>query len=467
MVKKTFRDGSYYRHVLFGKRTVKEGECAAIWLADGRRKVVEGPKRVRLFFSHVRFLNRYVAASDQYLVVQYRDGRKEHRRGPIALFHDPCSHIEMRVEQAFKLAANEALVVYREEEKRPTSDGETAGDTSTSSTIQPPMISSEKIGAPGNVHRRVVRGPAVFIPAAYEWVHSFSWHGSTSNGKGSKTGTPGDEKVPHALNFEVLRTQPDQMYVSVRSVRTSDDAQVTIHLMLFYELKDIETMLNMSNDPIGDFIAATSADVMTFGAANTYEALVQRTALLSDVDTFTILKSRAAACGFELLKMVYRGHETSKALQSVHEESVAKRTKCKLSTDTRQMEQAQHSYELQCKQDRSRAEMALAEAELRHKLELMELEAAHQRKAADDDHTQKLRHEAAREEATLASLRARNDEGLRRDAALKEMGVDMTQYLCALNEMKPDHTTHIKLDKAAMAPTLHLDLPNSSAHRRA
>ena len=37
--KQTFRDGTYYRHVFLGKRTVKEGECAAIWTPSGDRKL--------------------------------------------------------------------------------------------------------------------------------------------------------------------------------------------------------------------------------------------------------------------------------------------------------------------------------------------------------------------------------------------------------------------------------------------
>ena len=48
-------------------------------------------------------------------VKQYRDGRKENHRGPVALFSDPCVHQQMAVNEAYKLAANEALVVYREE----------------------------------------------------------------------------------------------------------------------------------------------------------------------------------------------------------------------------------------------------------------------------------------------------------------------------------------------------------------
>jgi len=113
---KTFRDGSYHRLVWLGKRTVKDGECAAVWTASGVRNIIEGPRRVHLWFSHVRFLDRQVAGQNEYLLVQFRDGRKENFRGPLALFFDPCVHQAITVKPAFKLDANEAIVVYKEEE---------------------------------------------------------------------------------------------------------------------------------------------------------------------------------------------------------------------------------------------------------------------------------------------------------------------------------------------------------------
>lgn len=56
----------------------------------------------------MRFLDRHVADQNQYLEVQYRDGRRDHQRGPRALFFDPCVHQLMRAVDAYKLAANEA-----------------------------------------------------------------------------------------------------------------------------------------------------------------------------------------------------------------------------------------------------------------------------------------------------------------------------------------------------------------------
>ena len=135
----------------------------------------------------------------------------------------------MGVQDAYKLGANEALVVYAESGEAAATDAKPARTSNQ----------GDQEGAQ-QVQRRIIRGPSVFIPSASEWVHKFSWHGAPSSKpsdgvkSGSGTGTPGDTKVPHGLTFEKLRCMPDQMYHTVRGVRTSDDAQLTIQLMIFY-----------------------------------------------------------------------------------------------------------------------------------------------------------------------------------------------------------------------------------------
>merc|ERR1719355_28041 len=101
-----------------------------------------------------------------------------------------------------------------------------------------------------------------------------------------------------------------------------------------------------------------------------------RTAQLSDVATFPILAGRMEQVGFRLLKIVYRGYSASETLQSMHDQAIAKRTKLKLEADTRSMEQAQQSLELQCKQERSRAEQALEAAARVHQAEMRDLDHA-------------------------------------------------------------------------------------------
>merc|ERR1719389_1518050 len=125
---------------------------------------------------------------------------------------------------------------------------------------------------------------------------------------------------------------------------------------------------------------------MTFGANNTYESMLQRSSELTELATFPILKGRMEQTGFRLLKVVYRGYSTSGQLQAMHDEAIAKRTKLKLQSDTRQMEQAQQSMELQCKQERSQQEMAVSEAEVRHEMSLLQVKAEQDLKKKDAMH---------------------------------------------------------------------------------
>ena len=71
---KPFRDGSYCKRIWVGKRTVKQGECAAIWDDKGTCTLVEGPRRVWAAFSTVRFLTFHRAGKNEYIVIDYKNG---------------------------------------------------------------------------------------------------------------------------------------------------------------------------------------------------------------------------------------------------------------------------------------------------------------------------------------------------------------------------------------------------------
>jgi hypothetical protein len=527
---------------------------------DGKTSVIRGPHEVVFdAFQHekveVKNLARHKADQNQYIEVQYMDGRKEHHRGPREFIADPFQHARVEVREGVKLAANEALVVYRKEAApaaalvaktevlKPNGGGAKAPEHRGT-----PTLSAEFTGGGGagvaHVQRRVVHGPAVFMLEADEWIHTFSWHGSIKNGKGSKTGYAGDEKVappiqwlcrhcgralspeallfqvPHALEFQVLRCmcvrgfpnpstrsywagkiclllnpstsetsepehhavyRPDQMYYSVKDVRTSDDAHLTVHLMLFYELNNIETMLDSTNDLLGDFINAAAADVMTFASTNTYESFLAKTAELSELASFPILRSRMEQTGSALMKVVYRGYTTSQQLQSMHENAIVNRTKLRLAGDHGRDEQEKLAMELRCRQERSQQEQALARSEQEHKMGMVARQKEQERADADHAREQQTRYAQADALVQLEAKRGLHDEDLRhlrermaieteaaqkreeaereRYQAMKTMGVDLTKYLCSLNEARPDQ--HLRIDSgAAGAPALHLQLPH-------
>lgn len=93
-------------------------QCLDIVYRDGRFERILGPATVTHdAFVHDRItvnsLVRHVASQGEYLVVQYKDGRKEHTRGPCELAFHPLEHESIHVHEALKLAANEAVVVVR------------------------------------------------------------------------------------------------------------------------------------------------------------------------------------------------------------------------------------------------------------------------------------------------------------------------------------------------------------------
>lgn len=498
-----------------------EKQCIDVVYRDGRFERRFGPCQVTFDpFEHksckAQELRRHVASQGEYLIVQYKDGRMDHIHGPHELNFHPLEHERIEVHEALKLAANEAIVVYRRQpasgqlvlESAPSLLAKTkllppskasarhpaaaAGKALSGAEVNGagavngapvPLLTTEVSGQEGAMHveRRVVHGPAVFIPDSNEWLHTFSWHGSkNAEGKGSKTGYQGDFKIPHALNFQVLRCMPDSMYLSVRDVRTVDDANITVHLMLFYELKSIETMLDSTNDMIGDFVNAAAADVMTFASRLTYETFLQETAELSRTANFPILAARMEQTGNALLKVVYRGYGAAAALQEMHDQAIARRTKLRLESDAAREEQEKRAMELRCRRERSVQEQDLEAAAAKHKLQVHALQKEQERKLQDEEHAASLRHAQERSQMELADERARHDELIRREKeiaelqartmsgeregevkkceALKELGVDLTAYLCALATVKPDQ--HIRVDAGGAAPpAVHLELP--------
>ena len=96
-------------------------------------------------------------------------------------------------------------------------------------------------------------------------VHKFSWHGRDPKDPSNKAAL-----VPGTNNFTKLPIIPSHFYYNVsevtnkkftdqRQVRTSDDTLLTTKFMIFYELVNLELMLEQTSDPIGDIKNALCA----------------------------------------------------------------------------------------------------------------------------------------------------------------------------------------------------------------
>lgn len=393
---------------MFGLLTVKDGERVAIWNRAGECRLVDGPRRLFLLDETVEPLPRHAAGPGRYLVVTHRDGVVEHLPGPVSVFFDPVRHASIEERGAIAVDSNEALVVYRRE-------GEA-------------------------VTRRVVRGPRTFTPAADEWLHEFRWHGADPKHP--------SRKIPGALRFTRVRVIPDQMYLDVEEVRTVDDALLVVKLMIFFELTDVERMLDRTHDAVADFMNAATADIIDFAAGLPFERFKERTEALNDLATYPHLTARAQTIGYRIAKVVYRGYLAGAKLQSMHDEAIEARTRLRLESETEAQAQRIEDEKLGREAERQRMRQEMDRREAAHALEVERMR-----------HEEEMRRAAERLEAELSAQRKRTGDALAREEAehrekhrfyetMRALDIDLTRYLVAQYQ-HPDRLIRIANDAAA------------------
>ncbi|MEO6809224.1 MAG: hypothetical protein ABI353_08960 [Isosphaeraceae bacterium] len=371
---------------------VEEGQRVLMRRPNGSIVIVAGPKRLWRGWNTFQAMFHHVAHPGEYLIVRYRDGRQDHLPGPADLWFDPRIHQDVAREDALQVAAKEAVVVY----------------------------SSKDGGAA--VQRRIEHGPTLFTPRPGEWLHTFSWHAS-------KGGSQGLRKVAHGLVFQKLWLMPDQMYHDVADVRTADDAVLTIRLMIFFELLDIERMLESSHDPIGDFVNAATSDVVDFTGRHDFESFKQNTDRLNELETYRQLVGRAGQCGYRINKVVYRGYGAPTRLQQMHDQAIEARTKLQLERATEQQSQDLEDDRLDSQLARATKRRREQASEVEHDLALgvKKQEAGLRNQEAKRVF---LREQDRLEAEQQERFQGQQDERQRAHfAALREMGVDLTAYL--------------------------------------
>lgn len=393
---------------MIGPKIIPAGTRALVWTPDGRASEVAGPRRVWRIGARVQPLERITAAPDQYLVIRQLDGTTRHEPGPVNVWLNPLVHERIEAAPLLRLNANEAVVVYR-----PAADG---------------------------VQRRVERGPALLMPAADEWLHHFSWHGADPHNPRVKR--------PSALQFEKLRVVPDQLYYDVANVRTADDALITVQLMVFFELRDIERMLEQTHDPIADFINAVTADVLDFAGMLTFERFKERIERLNELATYGQLVRRAEGVGYRIAKVVYRGYEAPGTLQAMHNEAIETRTRLKLQSETERQAQDMEDMKQARIAERERNQHLAEEAAQAHRsrLQAAELSARLEREKAVAAQDARLQRE--RNALELERRRARDEQKLAFLTGAAGLKVDLTRYLVA-HYQHPDRV--IRVDGPAAA----------------
>ncbi|MEM9082061.1 MAG: hypothetical protein AAGB34_00585 [Planctomycetota bacterium] len=403
--------------------TIRQGDRLSLWSRDGRFRFVDGPRRIWTFREHAEPTKRHSVELGQFLVVHNRDGHVEHIAGPAELWEHPVDHIDVQVARATALDSHEALVVYSRDEN-------------------------------GTVKRRVLNGPLIYVPQPGEWVHEFSWHGTSTINKRLKE--------PHALKFTKLRVIPDQTYVYVPDVRTSDDALLTLQVMVFFELTDIDTMLDRTHDPIADFCNAISSDLVELAASRSFQELKRDTEMLSELSSYENLTARAESIGYRISKVVYRGYEAGDRLQAMHDEAIESRTALQLDRETQ--DQAQELEDVKLDREAARA---------RTRREIEQQQAEHERGIARATHEEQIRQrreevqqqaDAARTEhqVEIELLKAKAEERMAFLESIAGLQVDLTQYLVA-SFQSPDRLVRIEGGSSA-TPLLHLFPDGAPSH---
>ena len=370
---------------------------------QGRVAITEGPARISVFRKRYQTLTLYTASQQQYLSIKYIDGRVENKPGPCSVFLNPYEISFVLVKEVTSLDANEVLVVYSRAEDE-------------------------------TVVRRIIYGPTLYFPDSNEWTHEFVWHGTDPKNK--------TVKKPGILKFTKLRVIPDQFYLNVSDVRTKDDALLTVKLMIFFELKEIEKMLNSTVDPVGDFINAVTADVVAFASTMAYEDFMENTSMLNILDNYKQLHERSARIGYQVTKVVFRGYHAAGNLQGLHDKAVQKRTQMKVTLEKEAKEQDLTDFKLRNEHERESLEQTMKLEKQKHQHQLEKEALLHELKLSEKQHEEAVRLKKA---SALAELRAKEreqEEKLDHLRKLHSLGVDLTQYLTSENP-RPDNLLRV------------------------
>uniref|UniRef100_A0A7S2WXF5 Band 7 domain-containing protein n=1 Tax=Chloropicon primus TaxID=1764295 RepID=A0A7S2WXF5_9CHLO len=335
---KLFRDASRgVRYAYIGKTTVKAGESALLFTLGGKSRVVEGPRRLRVFCTTIRFLDRFVANTHEYLRIQMRSGEISHMRGPCTMYLNPCVHESVDVLSAEKLADKEAIVVY-------------SSDSAKASTVS----------------RRVVVGPQLFVPDPHEWLHEFAW---TS---GAAEAGMEESRTVVSLRREVLRA-------SVQSAQTASGDSVSLDLELTYQLdaSAVAVVLDQTCDPVAELSAALKSDALAACKSMCVKDAVGATNPLGNLDIYKQTKALAAQLGFSLQGLRCSASDTASAKteaearkanaaiehsrrmaeQRLAEEEIKLQSETRSSEQRRELRRKEHEFEMSITKQRTDQEI--------------------------------------------------------------------------------------------------------------
>lgn len=408
-----------------GWLTLDVGEKALIYDKDGHARIEEGPQRLFLFREKVKRMTCYSASQKEFLEIKYKDGKIEHICGPCTRHSNEIIHISLKVKDLISLDANEALVVYSQNDKTK------------------------------EVKRRVQFGPTLFLQGENEWLHSFRWHGTDPQNK--------TRMIAGQHCFNILKIIPDQFYYNVDEVRTADDALLKIKLMMFYELTDIEKMLNSTQDPIADFVNCLIADIIAFAANRSYIEFIETASELNDLSNYPQLNDRCKVIGYRVSKVVFRGYFAHDKLQKMHDMMIKRRTNLRLQYEQEVQEQTMTDLKLKAEVDRMEQEQQMELEKLLHEQKMEKTSLEHRLVLERKSHEQKINKMQQEDQAKLNAREAHDQQEVEYLSGLRSLNVNVTSLLLT-RAGHPEKVTQIVVDKNAANIHLHHNDPQTIGH---
>ena len=265
--------------------------------------IVNGPKEFipNINVKSIKKLDMYPIDSGSYAVISYFDGKVEHVRGPTNICGDIRTINTVEIKPIMFVESNETIVVYTKHNDKLT--------------------------------RKIIKGATTFVPQPNDTIHEFSWSGH--DGKNEL-----NIKIRNKVVFSRLKQMPHQMYLDVPNVRTKDDVLLTIKIIAFFDITNLEQMLDNTNDPIANISTGVGADVIKTISQFTFSEFKDAISQLNNLDQYTELLKTTNTIGITLNNIVFRGYLASSDLQKLHNDAVIERQKLILKEENQKNNQA-------------------------------------------------------------------------------------------------------------------------------
>lgn len=342
-------------------------------------------------------------AANEYIKIKYKNGTTEIKVGPMTFYKDPIEHSEIIMEKVIVLESNECIIIYRPKDATNLED----------------------------LERIKIMGPCTYIPQINDTIHEFLWHGH--NPKESEATVGKNIKIPNAIKFKKIVLVPRQMYLDIPTVSTKDNAQLTICFMIFYELTDVEKMLDTTTDPIGDIVNFHTSDVITFINKLTFDEVKFNSDKLNGLELYKNLVQAMKDRGYNITNVVLRGIITNNKLQNMYEHAIETRTALILEHETEKEKQAILDLKAQKNRERLLIENETNKIKVENDINIKQIQHEYSLKEKHELYELEVGHKKNLDNLAIETRNKENLNKINYYKSLSDLGTDLTKIITEEN----------------------------------